>query len=689
MKSLHKLLAALTVLAFILGYLPVQPAHALVYVVTNTNDDGEGSLREAISLAATTGMGDTITFDPSLAGLTIGLDSEIVFGKNLIIDGSGLDPHVKISGGGLVRVFNMTGSYNITISHLDIIDGNADDGGAIYNGTNTLSINNVNFSNNMSSANGGAIFNGGNMTITDSTFSNNSAALGGAIYHFHYALTITKTTFSGNSVIFKGGAIYNDSTSIYPLKIADTTFSDNSAVELGEGEGGAIYNNGTIALIKRTTFTVNQTDKNGGGIYNNGTITGITVSVFSGNTATLDGGGIYNNGTITSLNRSTLSGNSADNNGGAIRNKLGSASLLVMNSTFSGNNAQYQGGGIMSDGLLKVISATFSENDAGQGAGIAAAVNPVTLEGFSMVNTILANSLRGYDCYNLTGNTITFNRNNLIEFNGPTGHMCGIPAIEADPMLGPLANNGFKKTKTYMPLVTSPAIDAGNEKRCRKIDQRGKPRPVDGNADGSATNCDIGAVERQRTIKVMNFRSQAAYDGQIIESGENSNVGGKINDFDFNMKLGDNDANQQFRSFLSFDTSGLLGRAAVARVVLKIKQTGGPLGTNPFNLSDLVADIRKGSFSGDKALQSSDFQALADMNESSIFNGTPLPGGWYKGVLKPKARRYVNKKDVTQFRLRFTLDDNNNFLNDYIAFYTGDAENNLYHPLMIVQYYLP
>jgi hypothetical protein len=63
-----------------------------------------------------------------------------------------------------------------------------------------------------------------------------------------------------------------------------------------------------------------------------------------------------------------------------------------------------------------------------------------------------------------------------------------------NPKLGPVSNNGGR-TLTLLPLLGSPAIDAGENAVCLPLDQRGLPRPVDKLYTGP--KCDIGAVELQ------------------------------------------------------------------------------------------------------------------------------------------------------------------------------------------------
>src|SRR5687768_12081893 len=93
----------LVLLGGLFGVVPTVLASTLT--VTNTNDGGAGSLRQAITNAIS---GDAIIFNPALAGQTITISSTLVVNKNLTINGNALASKVSVSGNNSVRVFNVT-----------------------------------------------------------------------------------------------------------------------------------------------------------------------------------------------------------------------------------------------------------------------------------------------------------------------------------------------------------------------------------------------------------------------------------------------------------------------------------------------------------------------------------------------------------------------------------------------------
>ena len=92
--------------------------------VTNLNDNGAGSLRDALSLA---NPGDTIQFAPGLAGGTLHLTTgELDVTTNVTINGdvSGNGtPGIRIDGGGVSRVFGINNAITGTLNGLVIVGG--------------------------------------------------------------------------------------------------------------------------------------------------------------------------------------------------------------------------------------------------------------------------------------------------------------------------------------------------------------------------------------------------------------------------------------------------------------------------------------------------------------------------------------------------------------------------------------
>ena len=187
--------------------------------------------------------------------------------------------------------------------------------------------------------------------------------------------------------------------------------------------------------------------------------------------------------------------------------------------------------------------------------------------------------------------------------------------------------------------------------------------------------------------KKLTLTSSGGRDGWVRESGEFTNVGGSKNDTSTTFVLGDSALNQQYRSILSFPTT-LPSGAVVTKITLRIKQSGLPKGANPFTkLGNIAVDVKKGQF-GLVWLQLTDFQARATLRQAMTILNAPDINLWYSTSLTTGADGLVNKAGNTQFRLRFTKDDNNNFAANYLKFFSGNSitENK---PQLIIEYYLP
>ena len=175
-------------------------------------------------------------------------------------------------------------------------------------------------------------------------------------------------------------------------------------------------------------------------------------------------------------------------------------------------------------------------------------------------------------------------------------------------------------------------------------------------------------------------------DGWVLESAETSNVGGTMNATQTTFNVGDAASDRQYRSIISFNTASLPDNAVITSVTFKVLRQG-VTGTNPFTTHGrLMMDIVKGAFGGSRALQLADFQAAASRSGILIPN-TPA-AGWYSRNLPAGVWTYINKVGVTQFRLRFALDDNDDLAADFIRFYSGNAPL-ANRPRLIIQYYIP
>jgi len=165
-----------------------------------------------------------------------------------------------------------------------------------------------------------------NLTLSQLTLQNGCAGTvydGGAIYN-KGTVTLSETGFHNNMAV-KGGAVYNRRGEIDPsenpatMNIGQSLFSGNSAVD-----GGAIYNAGVMAISNSTVSGNHATS--GGGIYASGD-EGLTLhfSTIVSNTATTAGG-----------LRVNLSANTLDLAGNIIANNTG-GDCQLSNGTISGS----------------------------------------------------------------------------------------------------------------------------------------------------------------------------------------------------------------------------------------------------------------------------------------------------------------------------------------------------------------
>ena len=165
------------------------------------------------------------------------------------------------SGGGVYSIYGPSIITNTTFSGNGASYG--DGGGGIYSRDGSLSITNSIFSSNTATGSpGGGIYNDATMNISTSTFSTNIAGTGGGIYADGSNSTIANSTFTANSgseVDSTGGAVFN----IGGLTITNSTISGNNTPQ-----AGGVSNSGTLTL--RNTIVSNNAGGNCTGTITNG-----------------------------------------------------------------------------------------------------------------------------------------------------------------------------------------------------------------------------------------------------------------------------------------------------------------------------------------------------------------------------------------------------------------------------------
>jgi predicted outer membrane repeat protein len=418
-------------------------AQATTFDVTNANDSGDGSLRQAILDANAadgaddidaTGVTGTINVQSALPSLSEAVD----------IAGPGPDQlTVRRDTGGEYRIFDIAGGVVSTISGLTIANGSVEgNGGGIFN-FGTLTLQDAVVTGNHAGGGGGGIYTDsdnnfqGSLAIQDSAVTHNDAnGDGGGLYHTRgvslSVFEVQDSVVASNHADGNGGGIY------LPTFDAVTLVSSEVRENSADGSGGGIGCAGGLVKASQSTISSN-TAKGGGGIggcavdlsdttvaLNSATGGGsggigstfnstIEDSLITGNTATGDGGGIAAVDGDTVITDSEVSNNSAGGFGGGIdagfiagvttRNVIVSGNTAVKGggginvvqaaninaTTISGNAAtgiNADGGGIRDADITRVSNSTIAENTAtGDGGGIWSRSNPCC---FKLANNTIA-----------------------------------------------------------------------------------------------------------------------------------------------------------------------------------------------------------------------------------------------------------------------------------------------------------
>ena len=425
-----------------------QAAGAATITVTNLNDSGTGSLREALTNA---NPGDTIDLT-GLSGTITLTSGELDIHDAVTITGPGASA-LTVSGNGASGVFSMDTDLSggtVTISGLTITGGNAGAGGGVFFNCDTGS---------------------GNLVIDSSVVTGNTSGdLGGGLYFDRCD---------------EGGS----------MTVRNSVVSNNSST--GDGAGGIWFDEGTGLTIEGSTISGNQAHNwdGGGVVFDDGGSFTLLNSTVSGNSSSDNGGGlaIHRPTVGSTIANSTISGNTAQGNGGGV--ELESGPLSLEQATISGNTATGHGDGLYMGYGAEDTAAGAVRHD-NQGAAPSSAPNPPAA---TVIGTIVAANADGSDDIARGADsqgTLSLTSSVVGAVNGVTptdggGNQTGV----TNPGLAPLANNGGA-TETQALLPGSSAIDAGPATvpsfPGNDFDQRGSgfARVVNGKVD-------VGAFEVQ------------------------------------------------------------------------------------------------------------------------------------------------------------------------------------------------
>lgn len=458
-------------LALLLPVLLGSPAAlAASFSVSNTNDAGPGSLRQALLNAnATAGAAHEIVFEASYPseGQIDPLTPLPVIGRTLTIRGNNRLP--AIDARGEFQIFVLAApAAGLTLEGLTLLGGAASGvearGGCIALGTAvapaTLVVRDALFSGCEAvgeSAQGGAIhWERGSIEITDSQFGFNRAE---------------KLSTQGN-IAGAGGAIY---AGLAQLDINGAQFSDNAAI-------GAPAAGGDISVLGGDPKLFNFVSYRGRAIAPaQSTSFGGSVSMDCAVDCSLNLAGAF----ITQASSDT---------GGALFMRSGTgqggARLLLENTSLVGNSSA--SGGALNGVVIRFSArnSTFIDNASADGGHLKLFAS----EGGLITNSIFGPTAAGAGCAGLAPNAL------LVEGNLRAPGQCASVDASA-PEIARFDYIGVSGGSGQVPVARfgaySAVIDAGAGNSCLSVDAQLRTRPIDGDGNGQPI-CDPGAYEHSR-----------------------------------------------------------------------------------------------------------------------------------------------------------------------------------------------
>ena len=495
-------------------------------VVSNCDDSGAGSLRDAVASAAT---GDTIDLTQlSCSTITLGSGAIATALDDLTIQGPG-QVALAIDGNHADRVFSHSGAGTLVIDGVTVTHGSFEapdgdsNGGCVYSMGHVVldhvTVSECTVSSTSNSAYGAGVFAYG-ATLISSTVAGNTSqggkhALGGGVIGLA-GISVTGSTITGNSAVaiaaesLPAGEFVDASMgalgSYYDIEIADSVISGNTVTATTDSiDHGVAANEAGIMSFSTLTVVRSTISDNAAQATHTGSGEGAYTYAFS------VGGGARASSLV--ISDSTISGNTtsatASNTlyagyeyalGGGLMTRYSTGTVSLTNSTISGNSVSRSqsalyaggaanGGGVFSDAAsMDLLNTTVTANTADQGSGVyQSPTSAITLDSTIVGGNVSAAG--GSDFGARLAMTIA-GANNLIASASAT---LTLPAdtLAADPLLGPLDDNGGP-TATHALLEGSPAIDAGSNVAALAFDQRGT-----GHVREYGDQADIGAFELQ------------------------------------------------------------------------------------------------------------------------------------------------------------------------------------------------